>query len=52
MIDIKELKNSREIFTVVEFNIRIHGNIFQIYIVLYHGKILHLSTLFDAINWY
>jgi len=27
----KELKNSREIFTVVELNIRIRGNIFHIY---------------------
>ena len=27
----KESKKSREIFTVVEFNIRICGNIFQIY---------------------
>ena len=25
------LKNSREIFTVVELNIQIHGNIFHIY---------------------
>ena len=41
---IKELKNSREIFTVVELNMRIRGNIFQIYSPI-SWKILHLSTL-------
>ena len=38
-------QDSTTIFTVIELNIRIRGNIFHIYIDQYHGKILHLSTL-------
>ena len=41
----KELINSREIFTVVELNIRIRGNIFHIYSPISWKIFLPISTV-------